>query len=567
MERNWDYTTDWLVAGSGGGGMTSAIVAKDRGQEVLLIEKGSLYGGSTAMSGGTIWVPGNHLMGRKGIQDSSEEAIAYLKAITAGRVPDHRLHAYVVLSSEMTEYLEDRSHVCFRIVPGYSDYYPHLAGSKPGGGRTLEPEPFNARKLGQMWKDLRPLPRQARLFGRMMATAYDAHLMMDTSLRGRLKAAALFIRYFLNPARSLYRTDTRLTLGNALVGRLRLSLADRKISVWLNAAGRNLIQDGDRVAGLEVETPEGTKLVKARSGVLLAAGGFARNRAMRHKFQRQPVSDAWTVACPEDEGDAVRMGIEVAAALDFMDDAWWMPTTLSPGGEMPNMIIVERSLPGSIIVNARGRRFVDEAAAYIDVVKAQYSSHLKDGGAIPAYLIVDERFRRKYPLSPMLPGAKPDKYIRNGYLKVGQTLEELATKCGIDAEGLIAEVKKFNEFCVDGVDLDYRRGGNEIDRYYGDPAVRPNACLGPLDSPPFYAVELWPGDLGTKGGMVTDANGRVLREDGSPVEGLYATGNCSASVMGGSYAGAGATIGPSMVFGYASAVHAAGMAEKTHGQR
>lgn len=557
QDKVWDHTTDVLVVGSGGGGMTAALVAQDHGADVLVIEKGTAYGGSTAMSGGAVWVPLNHLMKEAGLDDSSDEAFAYLKTITGGNVSEARLRAYVDAAPEMVSYLEQHSHVRFQIVPGYSDYYPAIPGSR-AGGRTLEPVPFNARRLGRLWPQMRPLPRQARLFGRMMATAYDAHVMMDTSLRGRLRAALIFGRYFCNPARSLAGMDTRLTLGNALIGRLRLSLADRRIPVWLNTRAVLPIFEGNHLLGLEARKGEQTIRIRAQKGVILAAGGFARNRAMRQKYQRQPVSDSWTVASPEETGDAIQLGLEIGAALDFMDDAWWMPTSLPPGSDLPNMIIVERSLPGSIIVNALGKRFTNEAAPYIDVVRDQCASHSQGCGAIPAHLVMDRRFRSRYPTSPMLPGWTPRKYIRNGYLKVADTMEDLARQCSIDPKGLLAEVNRFNQFAVGGRDPDFKRGDSLIDRFYGDPSVKPNPCLGPLDKPPYYAIELWPGDLGTKGGLATDAHARVLRPDASPIEGLYAVGNCSASVMGHSYAGAGATIGPSMVFGYIAALHATG---------
>jgi 3-oxosteroid 1-dehydrogenase len=225
---------------------------------------------------------------------------------------------------------------------------------------------------------------------------------------------------------------------------------------------------------------------------------------------------------------------------------------------MPNMSIVDRSLPGCIIVNKKGKRFTNEAAPYIDVVKNQYANHFKEGGAIPAYFIMDKRFRSKYPAGPMMPMSTPKRFISNGYLKVADTLEGLAGKCGIDPQGLVDEVKKFNQYAATGKDLDFKKGDTSIDRFYADPSVRPNPCLGSLNKPPYYAIELWPGDLGTKGGLVTDDHARVLRQDGSPIEGLYATGNNSAAVMGNSYAGAGATIGPSMVFGYIAALHAVG---------
>jgi 3-oxosteroid 1-dehydrogenase len=524
----------------------------------MVIEKSGLYGGSTAMSGGSVWIPDNHLMKKAGLTDSPEEALTYLKAVTAGKVSDGLLSAYIKAAPEMVQYLEKKSHVRFQIVPGYSDYYPALDGGKPGGGRTIEAVPFNARKLGRAHAELRPLPRQARVFGKMMATANDAHRLLDSSAAGRITAARIFAMYLLNPFRSLAKTDTRLTLGNALAGRLRLSLADRHIPLWLNTAASHLIVDGGRVVGVEAQKSGQSVHIRANKAVILAAGGFARNKAMREKYQRQPITDAWTVANPADNGDGIQMGLELGAIVDFMDDAWWMPTSLAPGQEMPNMSIVDRSLPGCIIVNKKGKRFANEAAPYIDVVKSQYANHFKDGGAIPAYFIMDHRFRSKYPAGPMMPMSTPKKFIASGYLKVADTLERLAEKCGIDPQGLAAEVKKFNGYASAGKDLDYGKGDTAIDRFYADASVKPNPCLGPLDKPPYYAIELWPGDLGTKGGLVTDDCARVLRQDRSPIEGLYATGNCSASVMGNSYAGAGATIGPSMAFGYVAALHAVG---------
>jgi 3-oxosteroid 1-dehydrogenase len=557
MVKAWDYTTDILVVGSGGGGMTAALMARDQGCDALVIEKAALYGGSTAMSGGSIWIPNNHLMVQAGLRDSPQEAFTYLKTITAGRVPEERLRAYVDKAPEMLSYLEHHSHVRFQLVPGYSDYYPDTEGGRPGGGRTIEAVPFNGRKLGKTRRDMRQLPPQARLFGRMMATAYQARLMLDSSFRGRLKASRIIAAYFLNPYRFLARTDTRLALGNALIGRLHLSLADRGVPVWLNTAARGLIVENGRVVGLEAEVTGRAMRIRANRGVILAAGGFARNKSMREEYQRQPITDAWTTACPDNTGDGIRMGLEVGASLDLMDDAWWTPTTVVPGEDIPIMIIVERTLPGSLVVNAQGKRFANEAGPYVDIVKEQYASHWKDGGAVPAYLVMDRRFRRRYPAGPMLPWLTPKKHLRSGYLKVSDTIEGLAEQCGIDPAGLAAEVDRFNQYAATGREPDFGRGDSPIDRYYGDPAVKPNPCLAPLDKPPYCAIELWPGDLGTKGGLVTDVHARVMREDGSPIEGLYATGNCAASVMGNTYAGAGATIGPSMVFGYIAALHAA----------
>jgi len=554
----WDESTDILVVGSGGGGMTAAVTAKDRGASVIIIEKGDLYGGSTAMSGGALWVPCNHLMNQAGIQDSSEAALRYLKAITKDRVREDRLLAYINTGPEMVRYLSKRTHVRFKVVPGYSDYYPDIEGSKPKGGRTIEPESLNARQLGSLCKKLRPMPTQAGVFGRIMLDAYEFHEMFDSSLRGRLRAARIFSAYFLNPGRLFSKKDTRLTLGNALIGRFRLSLAERKIPIRLNTQAKRLIVEKDRVVGIEARKNEKEILIRAHRGVILAAGGFEHNKVMRETYQRPPVSDEWTMGNPENTGDTILMGREIGAGIGFMDEAWWMSVTLVPGVKTPYMVLADRTLPGSIMVSSNGNRFTNEAGPYIDVVHDQYASHGQDCRAIPAFLIADHRFHKKYPLGALMSWSSPKKYIANGFVKSGDTLEELAGKCGIDPAGLVAEVKKFNRFAKTGKDLDFNRGHNAIDRYYSDPSVKPNPCLAPLDKPPFYAIEVFPGDLGTKGGLNTDAHARVLREDGTPIEGLYATGNCSSPVMGASYPGAGGTIGPSMTFGYIAALHAAG---------
>jgi 3-oxosteroid 1-dehydrogenase len=555
----WNHSTDLLIVGSGGGGMTASLIAKDKGLDTLVIEKGDNYGGSTAMSGGAIWAPCNHLMKQAGIDDTPEEAFEYLKTITKGRVPDERLRAYVNASPEMVRYLEDNSHVRFQAVPGYSDYYPEVKGSRKEGGRTIEPPPFYARRLGKLWHEMREMPYQSRVFGMIALTAYEFRLVFDTSIKGRFHATRFILSYFLNPLRCLAKKeDSRLTLGSSLAARLRMSLSDRDIPLWLNTAGKKLILENGRVIGIEAIKDGKTISIQAKKGVIFAAGGFERNRAMREKYQRHPISDQWTVGNVENTGDAIQMGLAAGAALDFMEEAWWMSTTPVPDSDLPYMVLVERSLAGSIMVNAKGRRFTNEAAPYIDVVNAQYDNHSDDSSAIPAFIIADQRYHKKYPLGPIMPSTSPKKYIENGFVKTASTIKELAEKCGIDPEGLADEVEKYNKLAEKGEDPEFRKGVNAIDRYYSDPSVKPNSCVAPLSKPPFYAIETWPGDLGTKGGLLTDGSARVLREDGSVIEGLYATGNCAASVMGATYPGAGGTIGPSMTFGYIAVLHAAG---------
>ena len=557
MAQPWDYTTDILVVGSGGGGMVAALAASHLGSKALIIEKGFVYGGSTAMSGGAMWVPNNYLMKQEGLSDSPEEGLAYLKSITGGKAPEDRLRVYVDTAPEVVKWLEEHSRARYRVVHGSSDFYPDAKGAKPGGGRTIEPVPFNGRKLGKMRGEMRGLHPQVLVFGRIMVSLYDAHVLLDSSMRGRKAAFKNIGLYMLNPMRTFSKTDTRLNMGNAAIGRLRLSLAERDVPLWLNTSAKRLIVEGGRVIGVEAERDGKPIRIKADKAVILAAGDYPRNKEMREKYNRKPISTKWTVACPENTGDAISMGIEAGAALGSMEEAWWIPTSLVPGAELPMMILVERCLPGSMVVNGKGKRFTNEAGPFTDIVKAQYADHGVTGCSIPAILIVDKRFRGRYPLSPMIPGYTPKKYIENGYVKAGNTIEELAGKCGIDAQGLMAEVKRHNEFALAGKDLDYHKGESPADRYFGDPSVKPNPCLGAIDKPPYYAIELWPGDIGTNGGLRTDAGARVLRENGTPIDGLYAVGNCADAVTGNSYPGAGATIGISMVFGYIAARHAA----------
>jgi len=574
--KTWDYTTDILVVGSGAGGMTAALISKDFGNETLIIEKGTFFGGSTALSGGAVWVPANHLMKQAGIKDSTEEALTYLKTLTKGKISDDRLIAYVDKSPAMIEYLERYSHACFEIVHKYPDYYPEIEGARPNGGRTLEPRPFNARRLKHLWKDLYVPVAQEVVLGRMMVSARQVRELLGSSLLCRIKAARLFASYFLNPFRFLARYDTRLALGNALMGRMRLSMAERRIPLWLNTPARKLLVEGDRVTGLWAEKNGTAVTIQARKGIILAAGGFEKNQAMRERYQAPPVSAEWSMGCPENTGDAIQMGLDIGAGVGLMDEAWWMPTTLVPGKCMPWyaknswweklaleqgrslawFVLVDRSLPGNIIVNSQGRRFTNEAAPYTDFVVAQRASHGERCRAIPAYMIADQRYHFKYPMGPVMLAHPTKKFIKTGFLHKSHTLEELAKQCSINPDGLIDEIKKYNQYIAAGKDLDFNKGESPIDTFYGDGAIKPNPCLAPIDKPPFYAMRIYPGDIGTKGGLMTDANARVLKREGSPFVGLYATGNCAASVMGNTYPGAGATIGPSMTFGFIAANHA-----------
>ncbi len=561
VNRNsdWNEVYDLVVVGSGAGGMTAAITARDRGLSTLVVEKTELYGGSSAMSGGGVWIPNNHLQRKAGYADSSQEALTYLKAVTAGEVSEDRLETYVAKAPEMMEYLEDKTRVRFAVVPRLADYFPNQPGAKPEGGRSLETRSVYARHVPDTGH-MGGMPRSLKAFGRMVPSMSEAVYALNTSFVGRLRMARVFAAYFLNPFRSLRGSDPRLVLGQALIGRLRASMADRSIPLWLNSPLERLIVEDGRVAGVEVARYGVPRFVKAEKGVVLAAGGFAHNRPMRQEYQREPITDQWTAACPGNTGEAIQMAMELGAQVSLMDDAWWMPTTIVPGWEMPYVVVLEKGLPHSMFVNSKGRRFANEAEPYINVVNAMYAANGPQARSIPCWFVFDQAFRSKYPIGtiiyPLLP--PPRRLIDSGFLKVGRTVEELARECGIDPRGLVEEVEKYNGFAATGVDADFNRGSDPYQRYYADPAHKPNPCLGRIAKPPYYAIPVLPGDLGTKGGPNTDTHGRVLQDDGSPIEGLYAVGNNSASVMGHSYPGAGATIGAAMTFGYVAALHAAG---------
>lgn len=553
---NTSAAVDVLVVGSGAAGLTAALVARDAGATVLLVEKGPAYGGSSALSGGAIWAPNNPLMARAGLPDSEEEGFAYLKFITAGHASEEKLRAYVTTMPRLVRMLESSTRVCFRIVPGYSDYYPGAPGARPGGGRTLEPVPFDVRVLGTHRDQMLPSHPQELAFGKIRLSTIQARGLLDSSALGRLRAIPSVASYFVSPSRFASRTDTRLCLGNALVARLRSSLSDRSVPLELSSPVESLIVEGGRVVGARVSTDVGTRTITARKGVILASGGFERNLQLRAQWQPAPITASWSAAHLLNTGDGIRMGAEAGGALSLMEDSWWTPTVLVAGENLAYVLIVEKSLPGGMMVNAAGRRFTNEAAPYIDVVHGMYQANSDATPSIPAWLVFDKKFRARYPMGPLLPLLTQRRYRDNGFLKTDSTLSGLARACGIDPVGLVDEAEKMARYARTGKDDDFGRGETTIDRYYGDPSIRPNPCLGPLNTPPFYAVKVWPGDLGTKGGLVTDANGRVLREDGTAIDGLYACGNCSASVMAHTYPGAGGTIGPAMAFALRAAEHA-----------
>jgi len=562
-ESGWDHEVDVLVVGTGAGAMTSALRAHDLGANTLLIEKTDRYGGASAQGSCLLWVPNNHLMPGVGIPDSREDAWDYLQGTSGDVVSDDRLAAYIDNGPVALKWLEDETHAEFDAQPAYPDYYPRIKGSKPGG-RSIEPSHFDARKLGDDFLDMRDQNLQMQVMGRLALTAIEAQKVMTGQPGGMPLFMKLILKYAFDiPFRFKSKRDRNLAMGNALIGMLRLSLRDRDVPLWLNTGAKELVTEGGRVVGVVVEKQGRSMRIKANRGVILGAGGFEGSQAMREKYLPNPTHTDWTCANKHNTGDIINMGMAVGAAVDLMDDAWWGPVTAVPGEDFARMFVIEKSLPGCIMVNQTGGRFVNEGAPYIDVVNAMYGADSPENRHVPAYMVFDATYRKKYICGPMNPGStQPDwmlgKLFKSGYVKRAKTLRELASQLGVDAAGLETTVAKNNEYAVTGKDLEFQKGDTIYDQYYGDANVEPNPCLGPIEKGPFYGIEVQPGELGTKGGLMVDPQARVVTEGGDVIPGLYAIGNCSSAVMGRSYPGAGATIGPATTFGYLAANDAMG---------
>ncbi len=546
---------DVLVIGSGAGGLTAALTAHDNGGDVLVVEKSDQYGGTSATSGGGIWIPCNHLMGAHGQSDSSEAALTYLKACIGDDVSETRLKAYVENAPKMLKYVMDKSYISFISTP-YADYFPDLPGGKEGY-RTLDPVPMNAAKLGDEFLNMRE-PHFQTKFGGFTITIPEAQKIITRHKGWQMIIAKQMLAYKLDfPMRRKTKRHRRLTGGNALVGMCLRSTIERGIPIWRNAPMTSLIKEGGQVTGAIIEKDGETISVKARRGVILAAGGFESNQEMREANLAQPTDKSWSATPGTNHGDAHNAAKDINARLTLMDAAWWGPSVHVPGEDRSRVLFAERALPGIYIVNNKGERFLNEAASY-DVVGHQLQAHPLD-----SWIVFDRRAREKYAVGPLYPtSVHPDSKWSKGIkslVKKADSLEELAAQMGVDSAGLIATAERVKGFSETGNDEDFGKGGNAYDRYYGDPTIQPNPCMAPLAKPPFYAFQIRPGDIGTKGGIDVNENAQALNMRGHAIGGLYAIGNCSSSVMGRTYPGAGSTIGPAMTFGYLAAKHAMGV--------
>ncbi|WP_157216201.1 FAD-dependent oxidoreductase [Flavisphingomonas formosensis] len=556
---------DVVVVGSGAGGMTAAIRAADLGASVLVVEKADVYGGTSATSGGGLWIPCNHLMPGVGIPDDRESAMAYMRALAGNDVPEANIAAFVDTGHHMLRWLHEATEVRYIAMQHYADYYQEQPGSRTGG-RSIDPLSYDARRLGRDFDRLQAQHRQVRVMGLMGYTNSEGAILLSKAPGWRKVIAGLVWRYASDvPGRLRSMRSRRLTMGNALVGGLRRAMLDRDIPLWLGSpAGALAIEDG-RVTGLTVMRGGKPVQVVARKGVILASGGFEHDQALREAHLPRPTDERWSAASPGNRGDMLRAAEAIGAGTHLLDEAWWSPTITLPGEDRARALFTERSMPGAIVVNRAGQRFFNESTAYTAAAQAMFAP-----GNLPAWLLFDARYRREYPFGPLLPGGMhldwmQKRSVRRDLLTQAPSLGELAGKLGVDPAALEATVARFNGFARAGKDEDFQRGENSYDLIYGDVRIGPNPCLAPLVEPPFYGIEIHAGDIGTKGGVACDANAQVLDKAGRPIAGLYAVGNVSASVTGRYYPGAGATLGPAMTFGYRAAGHVCGVPMETGG--
>lgn len=545
MAEGFDHEFDIVIVGSGAAGMTAAITAARDGLTPLIIEKEPLWGGSTALSGGGIWIANNALQKQAGIDDSPEEAAAFFKSAITDEglaTSEERVDAYLRNGPDMIDMLIEEG-VKWAADVNHSDYMSDLPHANHG--RSLDSEFFNAKKLGPWRKSMRrsPAPVAVRLrdlpfLGR--GTSSFASMRRGAYIVARDKLARLF-------------GQDPVGCGQSLAAQMMCIVQKLEIPVWLETSLKEVIFDNRRAVGIVAEQAGRPVRIGGRYGVMLGAGGFARAREYRQQMQDR---DGGYSEAPEgDTGDAIKLADDIGAMTAMLGEAWWGPSSYFPGADgepgTPVFMQWERSLPHSIVVNQNAERFADESEDYYQFASAMWHQKVE-----PAWVIIDSRHRRKYLFAGMAPGKTPQAMIDSGYFKVSQTLEGIAEQCGLDSAKLRATVDRFNDMARAGKDTDFQRGDEPYDRMWGDPKY-PNPNLGTIEEPPFYATAIYVGDIGTKGGLVTNADSQVLDTDAAPIQGLYAAGNTTASVTGRSYPGPGVTLGPAMTFGYLAAKHIA----------
>jgi succinate dehydrogenase/fumarate reductase flavoprotein subunit len=553
---DWDAEADAIVVGSGAAGMAAALTAKLGGLEVVLLEKTDRIGGSTAVSGGAVWLPLNAQSAGVGHPDTFDKVWTYLQHTVGDAAPEAMQRAYLDAGPKMLEDFTRQGVLRLLARTASPDYYPDLPGAAMGG-RSLDPAEFDGRRLGRHFKDLRdPLPEFLVLGGMMINITDAKHLLRVTrSFASWKHGMKLVLRYLGDRVRGYHR-GTRLLLGNALAAQLFDQVIQRGIPYHLGTELVGLVRnEHGRVTGVVMREDGIRRRIRARRGVVIATGGFPWDDARRREQYPTPTG-AWSMSPAGNTGDGIRIATDAGAALGtgHTQPAFWAPVSLltRPDGSVQRYphLVWDRAKPGLIAVNGAGRRFVNEATSYHAFVEAMYAAHAIVP-SIPAFLICDQRFIDVWGLGLALPGGRPRQHLIDaGYLICGDTIAALAGKLGVPADALAATVERYNTLAAAGEDTDYGKGSTAYNRYLGDPAHTPNPCLAPLGDGPYYAVKVYAGDIGTAHGVATDAQARALDASGRPIPGLYVVGNDMQSVMGGNYPAPGITLGPGLTFGW-----------------
>ncbi|MBW0016711.1 MAG: 3-ketosteroid-delta-1-dehydrogenase [Mycobacterium sp.] len=549
-----DTTVDLLVVGSGTG-MAAALAAHELGLSVLIVEKSAQVGGSTARSGGALWLPASPVLANAGANDTAVRAAAYLDSVVAGTAPPQRSAGFLAHLPATVEMLRRTTPLKLFWARDYSDYHPE----EPGGsaaGRTCECHPFDTAMLGDYRNRLRPGVLEA---GFAIPTTGADYRWMNLVIRVPRKGIPVFAKRIAQGVGGLALGRRYAAGGQGLMAGMFAGVLRAGIPVWTDATLLRLDSDGDRVGGAVVQHGGREVTITARRGVVLATGGFDHSMDMRWKFQSESLGANFSLGAETNTGDGIRVAQELGADIDLMDQAWWFPAVAPLPGKAPAVMLAERSLPGCLIVNQHGHRFANESTDYMSFGQRVLDLERSGNPVETMWIVFDQHYRNSYVFAAELfPRMKiPQAWYDAGIAARADDFEELAATIGVPVPEFTQTLTRFNESASAGQDPDFGRGRSAYDRYYGDPTITPNPNLRPLVKSPFYAVKLVLSDLGTCGGVKADDRARVLREDGSAIAGLYAIGNTAANAFGTTYPGAGATIAQGLVYGYIAAREAA----------
>jgi len=557
---------DVVVVGSGAAGLAAAVTAACKGLRVAVLEKAPVFGGTTAISGGGVWIPCNHLAAKAGIVDSPELAMRYFEHCAGERLDVPLVDAFLRNGPEMLRYFEQHTEVRFSYAQGRPDYRPDGPGAAREG-RTIHPLPFDARRLGAEVSRLRPPSSELTFLGMMIKPGPELKHFLNVfrSVESTVFVTRKLLRHFRDLA--VHRRAMDLSNGNALIGRLAKSAFDHGVALFTDVQALALVRQEGRVCGLDVRCGGRDVRVTARHGVVLASGGFSHDAERRR--QLFPHAARGHEHCSPGvltvTGDGLRMAEAAQAHIraDLSNAACWAPVSRVPQADGSTVTIphlIDRQKPGFIAVTRHGRRFVNEANSYHDFGQAMVAA-CADDDETSVWLLADHATLRRYGMGGVKPAPLPfAAHLRSGYLLTAESWEALAAQAGIDAGQLVQTIAEFNRHAVRGEDPAFGKGANIYNRYNGDPGHQPNPCVAPLDKGPFYAMKLHIGELGTLAGLAIDAQARVLDTAGAPIPGLYAAGNDAANLMGGDYMSGGSTLGPGMVFGYIAGSAAAAAA-------